>query len=335
MALPQADGRAAPKRHGTICANRPLVWTLSQVRSTAPVNTPAISRPICFARSRARGIHKLWHVLGGAYNLPHAETHTVIMPYAMAYDLSAEAVVMSTIAKALRTNEAAIGLYDLLGWLGAKQTLRELGMPESEIEKVAVLATQNPSGIREGLSMSRSVNFSGRAWQASRRACLKLPLHTICFFAHGVPSIIFCAQKSSRDASSNLGPRAIDQGCRNALDRLGQRKIERDGGERPVYAAITQLGRIRMAGHLGNELVTGCEGEVVVDVRVTLDVDLRRELSVSRRRHHEVDMGRATAVATEQVEELLGRAIGRTGIAGRHDAAEPIAAVSVGDDRAT
>ncbi len=46
-------------------------------------------------------------------------------------------------------------------------------------------------------------------------------------------------------------------------------------------------------------------------------------------------MGGATAVATEQVEELLGRAIGRTGIAGRHDAAEPIAAVSVGDDRST
>ena len=106
---------------------------------------------------------------------------------------------------------------------------------------------------------------------------------TICFFAHGVPSIIFCAQKSSRDASSDLGPRAIDQGCRNALDRLGQRKIERDGGERPVHAAIALLSRIRVVSHLGNEPVTSGEGEVVVEVWIALDVDLRRELPVSRR----------------------------------------------------
>jgi Iron-containing alcohol dehydrogenase len=196
MALPQADGRAAPKRHGTICANRPLVWTLSQVRSTAPVNTPAISRPICFARSRARGIHKLWHVLGGAYNLPHAETHTVIMPYAMAYDLSAEAVVMSTIANALRTNEAAIGLYDLVGWLGAKQTLRELGMPESGIEKVAVLATQNPSGIREGLSMSRSVNFSGAPGRRAAEPVLNFRYTQYAFSHMAFPPSFFARKKA-------------------------------------------------------------------------------------------------------------------------------------------
>jgi putative intracellular protease/amidase len=42
---------------------------------------------------------------------------------------------------------------------------------------------------------------------------------------------------SPADASSNLGSRTIDQGYRYALDRLGEREIKRDGGERPIHAA--------------------------------------------------------------------------------------------------
>ena len=30
--------------------------------------------------------HKLCHVLGGAFDLPHAETHAVVLPYAAAYN---------------------------------------------------------------------------------------------------------------------------------------------------------------------------------------------------------------------------------------------------------
>ena len=33
--------------------------------------------------------HKLCHTLGGTYNLPHAETHTVVLPHAAAYNAAA------------------------------------------------------------------------------------------------------------------------------------------------------------------------------------------------------------------------------------------------------
>jgi len=33
--------------------------------------------------------HKLCHVLGGTWNLPHAETHTVVLPHAVAYNYAA------------------------------------------------------------------------------------------------------------------------------------------------------------------------------------------------------------------------------------------------------
>ena len=45
-------------------------------------------------------------------------------------------------------------------------------------------------------------------------------------------------------------------------------------------------------------------------------------------------MRRALAVAAELVEQLLGRTIGRAAVTGRHDAAEAVASLGVGHDRA-
>ena len=33
--------------------------------------------------------HKLCHTLGGSFNLPHAETHTIVLPHALAYNAAA------------------------------------------------------------------------------------------------------------------------------------------------------------------------------------------------------------------------------------------------------
>jgi maleylacetate reductase len=108
--------------------------------------------------------HKLCHVVGGAYNLPHAETHTVILPHAVAYNSSAEPLVMRMLAAVLGTSDAAIGLYDFIGLLGAKRSLRELGMPESGIEKVALLATQNPYWNPRSLEHKPIRELLRRAW---------------------------------------------------------------------------------------------------------------------------------------------------------------------------
>ena len=57
--------------------------------------------------------HKICHVLGGAYDLPHAETHTVILPQAVAFNEGAIPEVMQRVARALGAEDAAAGLYDL------------------------------------------------------------------------------------------------------------------------------------------------------------------------------------------------------------------------------
>ena len=87
--------------------------------------------------------HKLCHVLGGSFDLPHAETHTVVLPHATAYNAtSTEAMIR--IARALGTSTAAGGLYDLAKSLGAPLTLKELGMPEEGLDKAADIAAANP-----------------------------------------------------------------------------------------------------------------------------------------------------------------------------------------------
>ena len=88
--------------------------------------------------------HKLCHVLGGTFNLPHAETHTVILPHATAYNAKGAEAAMARTARALGAKSAAQGLYDLAVKLKAPLTLKELGMPEQGLDKAADLAAANP-----------------------------------------------------------------------------------------------------------------------------------------------------------------------------------------------
>ncbi len=88
--------------------------------------------------------HKLCHVLGGTFDLPHAETHTVILPHATAYNAPGSPAAMVRIARALGASSAAGGLYDLAKNLNAPLTLKELGMPESGLDKAADIAAANP-----------------------------------------------------------------------------------------------------------------------------------------------------------------------------------------------
>jgi alcohol dehydrogenase class IV len=88
--------------------------------------------------------HKLCHTLGGSFNLPHAETHTVVLPHAAAYNSVAAPETMARVARALGAASAAQGLFDLAKSLGAPTALREIGMPEKGLDLAAELATASP-----------------------------------------------------------------------------------------------------------------------------------------------------------------------------------------------
>jgi maleylacetate reductase len=88
--------------------------------------------------------HKLCHTLGGAFDLPHAATHAVILPHAIAYNEPAAPEAMQRVARILGATCAAEGLFDLAQRLNAPAALKDIGMPQSGIARAAELATASP-----------------------------------------------------------------------------------------------------------------------------------------------------------------------------------------------
>jgi maleylacetate reductase len=87
--------------------------------------------------------HKLCHTLGGSFNLPHAETHTVVLPHALAYNAAAAPEAMRRIAAALGGQNAAQAVFDLAQGSGAPVALRDIGMKAEDVDKACDIAMQN------------------------------------------------------------------------------------------------------------------------------------------------------------------------------------------------
>jgi alcohol dehydrogenase class IV len=88
--------------------------------------------------------HKLCHVLGGSFDLPHAETHAIVLPHAVAYNAPAAPGAMRRVARALGAEDAAEGLYALGRRLGVPNGLKEIGMPAGGVAGAAELALSDP-----------------------------------------------------------------------------------------------------------------------------------------------------------------------------------------------
>src|SRR5262249_44408136 len=112
--------------------------------------------------------HKLCHVLGGAFALPHAPTHTVVLPYVMAYNRSAVPEVMRRIADMMRVPDAAAGVRDLVATLGGPTSLKYLGFRRGHVQEAAKLAMSNPYPNPRAVTRVGVVNLLGEALAGTR-----------------------------------------------------------------------------------------------------------------------------------------------------------------------
>ena len=86
--------------------------------------------------------HKLCHTLGGSFDLPHAETHAVVLPHAVAY--TEEAARISSRRWPGCSGGRRVAGFTISASLGAPLALRDLGLAEADLDGAAELATQNP-----------------------------------------------------------------------------------------------------------------------------------------------------------------------------------------------
>lgn len=114
--------------------------------------------------------HKLCHTLGGSFDLPHAETHSVVLPHAVAYN-SVATEAMARLVRALGAEgDPALALHALAVRLGAPTSLRALGMAEADIARAAEIAASNPYPNPRPIARAPIEALLRRAWEGARPA---------------------------------------------------------------------------------------------------------------------------------------------------------------------
>jgi alcohol dehydrogenase class IV len=113
--------------------------------------------------------HKICHVLGGAFDLPHAETHAIVLPYVLAFNAPNASRAASRIAAALGRDDAVQGLHEFGQELGVPAGLRELGLGEADVDAVledilALAPADNPTPVTaDGVRTLLHAAWSGTA----------------------------------------------------------------------------------------------------------------------------------------------------------------------------
>jgi alcohol dehydrogenase class IV len=111
--------------------------------------------------------HRICHALGGAYDLPHAETHTAVLPHVVGFNAPAMPEIARRIARAVGADDAAAGLHDLAARLGAPLALRDIGLREDEIDEAAALVAI-PEANPRPVAVADVRAIIAAAWEGAR-----------------------------------------------------------------------------------------------------------------------------------------------------------------------
>jgi maleylacetate reductase len=111
--------------------------------------------------------HKLCHTLGGSFDLPHAETHAVMLPHTAAFNALAAKSALQPLAD-LFGGHIGPGLWDFAKSLGAPTALRDLGLAEASLDRAADLAVKNPYWNPRPIERAPLRALLQRAWEGAR-----------------------------------------------------------------------------------------------------------------------------------------------------------------------
>ena len=112
--------------------------------------------------------HKICHTLGGSFDLPHAETHSVMLPHAIGCNAAAVPDQLASVSEIFGGGTPGKALHEFAARMGAPMTLEELGMQKTELDKASGIAMQNAYWNPAPLDRARIRSllddaFSGRA----------------------------------------------------------------------------------------------------------------------------------------------------------------------------
>lgn len=110
---------------------------------------------VSFASAGSGMHHKICHVLGGMFDLPHAQTHSVVLPHVLDFNAPNAPEAEKRISHAFGSATALSGLAALRSALDAPKALKDYGMPEDGIAQaiapiLAAIPANNPTPVTAG-----------------------------------------------------------------------------------------------------------------------------------------------------------------------------------------
>ncbi|OYW99386.1 MAG: maleylacetate reductase, partial [Rhizobiales bacterium 32-66-8] len=109
--------------------------------------------------------HKLCHTLGGSFELPHAETHAVMLPHTIAFNARTAARELEPVSRIFGMDNPGLALHAFAQRLGAPMALRDLGLSESDLDKAAEIATSKPYWNPQPVTKQDIAKLLAAAWR--------------------------------------------------------------------------------------------------------------------------------------------------------------------------
>jgi maleylacetate reductase len=111
--------------------------------------------------------HKICHTLGGTFDTPHADTHAIMLPHTAAFNAAAVPELLAPVAEIFGGSVGG-GLWDFARSIGAPMALKDLGLTETDLDKAARIATENPYWNPRPIDRPSIRALLQQAWEGAR-----------------------------------------------------------------------------------------------------------------------------------------------------------------------
>lgn len=123
---------------------------------------------VAFASAGSGLHHKICHYLGGRFDLPHAQTHAIVLPHVLALNGPAAPEAEKRIAAAFGSDDALSGLLALSEQTSAPRALKDHGLRHAQIsEAVAALVDVVPDSNPRTVSAEDLRSLLEAAWDGT------------------------------------------------------------------------------------------------------------------------------------------------------------------------
>ena len=111
--------------------------------------------------------HKICHTLGGSFDTPHAETHSIMLPHTVGFNAAAVPQLTAPIADIFGGTPGQ-ALYDFAKSIGSPMALKDFGLGEADLDRAAEIATKNPYSNPRPIDRNSIRALLQYAWSGKR-----------------------------------------------------------------------------------------------------------------------------------------------------------------------